>query len=343
MRITVPKPASVGFILSYKCNAICRHCMYACTPKWSADWVNENDLRIFLKQLSEYIVPSPYGPQFVTLSHGLHFTGGEPFLNFPLLCMAVTIASEYGIPSTFVETNCFWCTDDDTTHEKLSLLHENGLKGIMISVNPFYLEYVPFERTERCARISNQIFGQNTMVYQWEYFQRFKKLGIRGRVPLEEYLELDNRADFFREVEFFMMGRAAYQLGEELTKNFPKHSIDLLSSQTCYPPFLRDWHNHVDNYGNYMPGFCGGISLGNCRELTTLLRNGIELDDFPVLGYVIQEDFKGLVIFAQQNGYQPDSDGYYSKCHLCVDIRKHLVQNGKFGELKPEQLYHYLL
>jgi hypothetical protein len=38
-RIKLPRPISGGLLLSYRCTAECRHCMYACSPKWSGDWV----------------------------------------------------------------------------------------------------------------------------------------------------------------------------------------------------------------------------------------------------------------------------------------------------------------
>ena len=31
-------------MLSYKCSAACKHCMYACSPQWEADWISEADL-----------------------------------------------------------------------------------------------------------------------------------------------------------------------------------------------------------------------------------------------------------------------------------------------------------
>jgi hypothetical protein len=60
--------------------------MYACSPKWDSDWITEEDLGTILSQLAPYIEQAPYGPDSIGLSHGLHFTGGEPFLNFELLC-----------------------------------------------------------------------------------------------------------------------------------------------------------------------------------------------------------------------------------------------------------------
>ena len=336
----IPKPISGGLMLSYKCPAECRHCMYACSSKWPGDWITVDQLEQFLPQLAEIIKPSPYGRQHMSLNHGLHFSGGEPFLNFKLLLKAVEIAETLGIPSTFVETNCFWCKTDRLTRERLQALKEKGLKGILISVNPFYTEYVPFERTDRCIRISQNVFGPNVMVYQMEYYRLFKQLGITGKLSIEEYLKQSrNRQEFLTDtVELFLMGRAA----ERLKDLYPAYPSKKFFNTPCLPNFLRSWHNHFDNYGNFMPGYCGGISLGSWFELDRLLKEGLDLEDHPVLQNLVKEDIKGLLTLALDNGYQERSEGYVSKCHLCLDIRKHLVSCGDYDELKPREFYKQL-
>jgi len=338
----IPKPVSGGMILSYKCSAECRHCIYACSPKWPADWISEEDLEKILGQLSGKILSNTLGPRTTGLNYGLHFTGGEPFLNFELLSRAVEIADKFRIPSTFVETNCFWAMDDRTTKDKLKTLKKKGLRGIMISVNPFYLEYVPFERTDRSIRISLDIFGRNVMVYQLEYYRRFKAWGLHDRVPFEEYLKLERKEDFLRSVEFFVQGRAPYALREVLKEIQPLHPAEHFFRDECLTPFLRSRHNHFDNYGNYIPGFCGGISLGDCRELDRLLKEGINTEQYPILGFLIDNNMKGLYDFAKNRGYTDMEEGYLSKCHLCMELRKHLILHGDFKELKPKEFYLHL-
>ena len=334
----IPQPISGGLMLSYKCPAECRHCMYACSPKWAGDWITADHLEKFLPQLARVIMPSPYGRQDMSLNHGLHFSGGEPFLNFELLLKAVEISETLKIPSTFVETNCFWCKSDEHTRQRLRLLKENGLKGIMISVNPFYAEYVPFERTDRCIRISQEVFGPNVVVYQMEYYRLFKQLGITGRLSIDEYLKLAGEKSLSDRVELFLMGRAA----DKLKGLYPGYSAKLFFNTPCLPEFLRGWHNHFDNYGNFIPGYCGGISLGSWFELDRLLKEGIDLENRPVLKYLVNEDIKGLLAFALDRGYQELVDGYVSKCHLCLDIRKFLVSGDDYDELKPVQFYEQL-
>jgi hypothetical protein len=315
--------------------------MYACSPRWPSDWISESDLQDYLKILAAYIEPAPSGPDSVSVSHGLHFTGGEPFLNYSLLCEAVALGEHYNIPSTFVETNCFWATDKQVTREKLVELKALGLKGIMISVNPFYLEYVPFERTRRCVEISIEVFGQNTMIYQIDFYRHFERLGISGCLSLQDYLRMDGSSLTFRYTEFFMMGRAAQQtslLPERFKMTYP---ADKFFNMPCDSPFLRDWHNHVDNYGNYIPGFCGGISLGTVTELPRLVNEGLNLDDHPVLEFIIHNDFAGLCQYANQRGYPAENRKYRSKCHFCLELRKHLVQHNNFSELQPSPFYKF--
>jgi hypothetical protein len=338
-RMQVPSPISGGVLLTYKCPARCRHCVYASSPDWQADLISEANLDRGLAQLAGKIQPSEWGRDVIGLNDGLHFSGGEPFLNFDLLLRAVEMAEFYQIPSTFVETNSSWCLDDDVTRDKLQRLRVAGMRGIMISVNPFYAEYVPFEYTERCVRISLDVFDRaNVVVYQLEYFRQFKVLGLKGKLPLEAYVKLTRSQRFLNGTELFTMGRAT----RELRSYYAAYKARVYFHQTCQPLFLRRWHNHFDNYGNYMPGFCGGISLGSWFDLDHLLAEGIELDERPILNYLVNSDMEGLFHFAQDFGYQEAEQGYISRCHLCLDIRKYLAAKQDFIELRPKEFYEHV-
>ena len=338
----VPAPASGGLVLSYKCSAKCRHCMYACGPDWPADWLSEPDMEAILEALAPHITPAPGGRESMGLSDGLHFTGGEPFLKYDLLLRGIETAAGLGIPSLFAETNCSWCVDDKSTLDRLRELKSKGMVGIMISVNPFYLEYVPFERTQRCIDCSLKVFGRNTAVYQTEYYHRFLRLGVSDRMPLEKYIQLDGPHNFLHGVEFFMQGRAPYAVPAAAGGGFPSAPPDRFFGQRCPLSPVRPWHNHFDNYGNYMPGFCGGLSYGDIRELPRLLDEGVDPAEKPVLALVMAEDIEGLFQFAAKRGYTPREEGYHSICHLCMDARKYLAQTGDFAELRPREFYSYL-
>jgi len=301
--------------------------------------MSEENLQAILSQLAGKIKPSVYGPEYIDLSHGLHFSGGEPFLNFDLLCRAVEVAEELKIPSTFVETNGFWASDDNTTREMLHLLKSKGLKGIMISINPFYLEYVPFEKTRRAIEIGYEVFGEAMVPYQLEYYQKFCEWGIEGTLTFEQFLKYETKENFARTAEFFLTGRSAYTIENYLPEFFPRYKAEQLVKQPCSPEFIRPWHNHFDNYCNFMPGYCGGISLGDVRELGTMLKDGIEVQNNSVLYFLMKNEFSGLLNLAEDLGYVQASEGYLSKCHLCADIRKHLSRSGDFPELQPTYFY----
>ncbi|MBW1990749.1 MAG: radical SAM protein [Deltaproteobacteria bacterium] len=337
-RIRVPQSFSAGLFLTYCCPSACRHCLYACSPAWPADWPGLEELEACLAALSRRLRPHPWGPRTVGFNYGLHFTGGEPFLNFELLLDGVRLASEYRLPSLFVETNCFWCRDDDLTRDRLLALKGAGLHGLLVSVNPFTVERIPFERLERAIRLGQQVFGRNLLIYQVEFYHLFRQQGLQGTLPLEDFLTLFGPRAFAGTTELLLAGRAAYRL-QHL---FPVHPAERFLAQPCPTPLLRNWHNHVDNYGNLLPGFCGGLSLGHWRDLDRLETEGLELQEYPILKYLISGDMAGLLDLARAHGYRTRPAGYISKCHLCLDLRKCLADQGDFRELRPREFYKHL-
>jgi hypothetical protein len=73
-----------------------------------------------------------------------------------------------------------------------------------------------------------------------------------------------------------------------------------------------------------------------------LLQEGVDTERFPVLGLLMEEDIQGLLEFARERGYEESAEGYFSKCHLCMDLRKHLALTGNYPELSPTEFYTQL-
>ncbi len=345
-KLFIPKPFSGGILLTYKCNSRCMHCMYACSPRWKGDWLSVEDAERILSQLSVMLRGRYPDPNRIGVNYGIHFTGGEPFLNFDLLLQVTEIAARLGIPATFVETNCFWCREDETTRERLLRLKEKGLDGILISVNPFLVEQIPFERIERAARISEEIFDGNTIIYQRFFYDQFSRGGVtpplpKGTLPIEEYLQ--RAGSGLSRAELIPAGRLPYKLGY-LYKKYPARHF---FGASCREELIRDWHIHIDNYCNLIPGYCAGISLGDARELDAICQ-GIDLDALPVLKALLT-DLEMLYGLGKEFGYEEsegyilsEAEGYISKCHLCLDLRKHLARHGEFKELTPREFYKHL-
>ena len=214
------------------------------------------------------------------------------------------------------------------------------MDGILISVNPFFLEYVPFERVKRAATISYEVFGSNAIIYQPDFFYEFQEMGLTGTLSFDKYVKYASKSLLSRRVEFFQAGRAPYEL--EKYDLFPRFPARLLMSVPCKPTFLRSWHNHFDNYGNFLPGFCGGLSLGPWQKLEDLINEGIEVNSKPILHYLIEDKFSELFEYAQNHGYTEQKTGYLSKCHLCTDIRKFLAKTDNYQELQPKAYYAHI-
>jgi hypothetical protein len=162
-------------------------------------------------------------------------------------------------------------------------------------------------------------------------------MGLRERLSLEDYRQRTGET-VSRRAEFFLQGRAAYSQRDA----FPAYPAHRFFGEPCRPTFLRSWHNHFDNYGHYMPGYCGGISLGSWFELEETLQTGIDPQEQPVLALLIAEEIEGLLNYARAAGYREREGGYVSKCDLCLDLRAYLVGQGAYPELAPRAFYERL-
>ncbi|KXA96283.1 hypothetical protein AKJ39_04825 [candidate division MSBL1 archaeon SCGC-AAA259J03] len=156
---------------------------------------------------------------------------------------------------------------------------------------------------------------------------------MEGTVSLERSLDMWGTG-MLESMEMLPRGRFPYRLG----KFYSKHPADRFFEESCEGELRRGWHFHVDNYLNYLPAYCGGISLGDARNLESM-EDGIPLGDRPALD-APTESLEHLYQLGEKFGYEEERGGYVSKCHLCLDIRRHLVEGtGRFKELRPKEFY----
>ncbi|MEW5760608.1 MAG: hypothetical protein AB1779_07565, partial [Candidatus Thermoplasmatota archaeon] len=122
---------------------------------------------------------------------------------------------------------------------------------------------------------------------------------------------------------------------------FRKYQAKNFFNEYCKDELKREWHVHIDNYSNYMPGYCGGISLGDAKYLDSISQ--INLDEKPILDALVTNIGRLHEFGVKEFEYKDLSEGYISKCHLCVDIRKHIAKKtDKFKELRPIEFYYHL-
>ncbi len=127
---------SVGILLTYWCNAACAHCYENSSPQ-CRHTMSLDQVRDCLRQLR----------QLGCTGAALHFAGGEPFYDYELLIDSFKAArDERLLPLGKLETNAFWCTDDDLVRQRLTEIRDLGLIELLISSDVFHQEFIPIER-----------------------------------------------------------------------------------------------------------------------------------------------------------------------------------------------------
>ena len=324
------QPRDLGLILGYRCQAACAHCLYNCGPGWG-DWITSEDVREALSAAKR-----AWGSGFQ-----VHLTGGEPFLNYPLLLAATEIASGLCIP-VYLETNGGWCRDLDQVEARFRELRQASLGAVLVSVSPFHQEAIPLKRPLEAITAARSVFGAGrVMVYQSDWLPELSRHGLGERVPLACYLEDygKERAGLHLWMNFGLIsgGRAGYRLGDWI----PKRPAESFRSQNCQEELLHAQHSHLDLYGSFIPAFCGGIRLGDWHTLDQVIEDARAGQLPPLIDLLAAEGPYGLYAHARDAyGYQPLEEGYAGKCHLCVDLRGHLLQKGAYPEtLQPAKFY----
>ena len=276
--------------------------------------------------------------------HGIHLSGGEPFLNFDLTLRAVELCIEHQVPLQYVETNAFWCEEDDLTAYQLNLLRESGLPAILISVSPFHNEFIPFERTERAISIAREIYGPyNVLIYTAYFYEQLQDYNPQTKIPFNRYLNTIGHEpaaqSFVAQYGLVPCGRAA----SRLNFLYQKQPAAAFFDTTCLSEMTNPEHIHIDPYGNYIASLCAGISLGDAHQLGDIFE-GVDLQQRPIIEILVTSGVEGLLKLAQdQFDYQVLPEGYIAKCHLCQDIRAHIVRvSDQFEELKPMEFYRNL-
>ncbi len=323
---------SCGIMLSYRCQCGCRHCVYACGPRWQG-WMEREQLEKLLLGIKKtWVYP-----------RGLHLAGGEAFLNFDLLLFGVEKCRELALPIEYVETNAGWCRDVETGLEKFRLLKEAGLYSILISVSPFHAETIPLKRSLAAIKAAREIFGPgSTIVYMSQFIPLIAQFGEERPVPLKGWIKkfgLKQAGKIFWEgYALISGGRAGPELGFLAPRRFKAQAF---SGENCAREILSSRHAHFDLYGNYIPLFCGGLSLGRFDDLPSFVQN-FDYRKLPLIKILVEKGPYGLYEFACKNyGFQTD-ERFAGKCHLCVEVRRYLIEKDYFEELSPKEFYQNL-
>ncbi|MFO7295555.1 MAG: radical SAM protein [Clostridia bacterium] len=317
---------SGGIITNYKCSSRCRHCCYSSSPQWPND----------------YMTPSMADEIFRILKglgcRSVHIGGGEPLLRPDKILAVLEVAKKNGVHIEYIETNASWYKDEASTHAILKDLKRCGVHTLLISIDPYHNEHIPFWKVKAlmaaCSKAGIEVFP-----WLMDFWPDIEAMDDSKPHSLDEYVQLFGRDYLLRLAKRYglnLKGRAL-KTYRPMMKKQPFEQV-LRQSRPCRL-LSGVYHFHVDLYGNFVPQSCPGLSI----PLKELVR-GADPGRYRVFYALETEGVKGLVELAMKEyGFEPQAE-YAGDCDLCYDIRNYLVlERGlDLPDLKPEGHYRYV-
>ena len=323
---SIPPLISGGVMLTYRCSNACRHCLYRCSPGHDDHWASQEQIdRTFAALANE--------PQL----YGIHLAGGEATLHWDRLLYAIRSAQRYGVSLDYLETNASWCKDEATAYDGFREFRHAGLNAVLISASLFHNEFTPLAVTKAAIRAALDVFGRGGVIVWTPEVLQLMSSGLdedkTHTLPRScELLGLDpQQGDIWRLHSYLTPGGRA---AEQLADGHPRRPAESFIGDTCRSMLLNTSHFHIDPRGNLFTGHCPGISVATIDDLHPRFDD----DSAPVWCTLSDEGPVGLWQRSAPD-FVPDGEGYISKCHLCLELRKHLRQTGEHAELRPDEFY----
>lgn len=324
--LKINRLVSGGVITNYKCSSKCKHCSYSCSPSWDRDYMDENTADRIFKLLRKQGCNS------------VHIGGGEPMLEPEKLLQVLDSAASNGVSVEYIETNASWYIDEERTMSILKAIKKHGVNTLLISIDPFHNEYIPFWKTKSLIKACYNA-GVGVFPWQMEFWPDLESFDERKTHSLKEYEE-----EFGKRYVDKLPGRYGI--------NLKGRAFDTFKSQLKLQPLneiLRNskpcgllwgvYHFHVDLYENFIPQSCPGFSI-KFEEVV----KGADPEKYQIIYNIDTKGVAGLYEYAvNRHGYTPKEE-YAGKCDLCYDIRNYLVLdlNQDLPDLQPSGHYKYI-
>ena len=306
-------PIRLGLLLTYRCNAYCRHCYFNAGPSRKEE--------ISRHQVFKYI---DQAADFSTLKM-ISLTGGEPFLLPELLREALSYASDRGL-KTEVVTNCSWAESGETAMDQLSILADAGLDIVNISADDFHQEFIPFNHVRNCYEAAREVGLKITILCSVAKSSRLtaekvvKFLGDEniyilrgGRRPPSNAYSMAVETAFIPAGRGSHIPRGEWVIGHDSTTGPCSH-------------VLRDIA--IEPSGWVLPccsaaGLIKSLKLGNLRmsPLSRIIERANKRKIFDIL---VRKGPQELLYIEGGEA----TGNYVNKCHLCYDALLHLEKGG---------------
>ena len=315
--------SGAGIIVTYKCTAACLHCCYSSSPKRDGAYMTRETANKIFALLSEKGCRS------------VHIGGGEPFMSFEGLLGVCESAQRNRVSIDYIETNASWYTDGTDVSQKLKKLRAAGIDCLLISVDPFHNEFVPYVKVKnllKCCEKNNI----GTFLWQSKFERIVRRFNENTTHALGEYTEKLG-ADFIKSAAdaygIGYNGRAlrildgpGYSAEHFLNSSGP--------SDRCAGKLGSLHHFHVDLNGDFIPPGCIGFKI-NIFDLCGAGSEGLNEAKYANFLSVVNGGFGSFYERAADSGFRPDPNGYVSKCSLCLDIKRYILEKESPYDIGP--------
>lgn len=145
----------ISLILTKKCNALCRHCGFNSGP---------GNSETMTKEEAKYYIGSARNLASLKM---VSFTGGEPFLYYPLVYEIMSFARGLGLASEIV-SNSYWASSYAEAYDRLGELREMGLVNYVTSLDDFHIEFIQMDSIHNAINAAYDL-GLKVTVKTLEY------------------------------------------------------------------------------------------------------------------------------------------------------------------------------
>ncbi len=325
--LTINRLRSGGVITNLYCSAACKHCLYASSPKWDKGYIDASMASKVITKIKELGC------------HSVHIGGGEPLLNIDGMLQFLQIANQQNLMVEYIETNSSWYKNAAQAVAILDQLRELRVDTLLISMSPFHNEYVPFYKVKGLIAACER---SGMAVFPWirDFFGDINSFDDKQTHSLTAYCAKFG-TDYVQKIPgrfpLNLRGRALLTY-KDFHAQIPIEQV-LEDNSTGCSGLANTSHFHIDLFGNYIPGLCSGLSIS-----VDDLGKALDDQEYLFLHTLYNRGVPGLLEIAQeQYAFVPDAQ-YVSKCHLCFEIRSHLVLAQKVvaKDLNPVEYYQYV-
>jgi len=284
-----PNLFRLGLIVTYRCNAECRHCFFESSPRREETIT----LELGITSIDE---AAKLGAEWISL------TGGEPFLEPLLVSSFIKHASESGLKTEIV-SNGYWATSVQEATRILEPLKDLGLDALNLSIDDFHQEYIPITSVKNAYWAAHGLGIKIIIMTTTTKNNKITAETIPELLGDEKIQVLGDKR--IHDPHALLITTSVTPVGRGL--DLTEHDYTLFSEVKCRE-ILRDLGLGPD--GSVYP-CCGPlaskITLGNINEKS--LKK-------------ILEEAEQNPFFASIREGAPVSGVFTSKCHACLSLRE---------------------